>query len=217
MALPPAADARQQVFEQQLQQLLAWRERYYECIVPRAVHDAPGLGEWVHALRRQRKLGRLSEEQIARLDAAGFLWQVDTVTAKWYSNLHLARQYRELHGKPPPPDLRHPGGNARWEEAGRWLERQRDLYWRQKLLAVRVRLLKEVLGVKLVRPKGPTRRNLHPVIRRENAAFEQELARRREEEAAVQSAAHEPRAASAGVAAATGVTAAAAAADAAGQ
>lgn len=31
-------------------------------------------------------------------------------------------------------------------EAGRWLERQRDLYRRQKLLLLRVRLMKELLG-----------------------------------------------------------------------
>lgn len=31
-------------------------------------------------------------------------------------------------------------------EAGRWLARQRELYERQKLLRVRVRLLKEALG-----------------------------------------------------------------------
>ncbi len=31
-------------------------------------------------------------------------------------------------------------------EAGRWLARQRDLYDRQKLLRLRVRLLKEALG-----------------------------------------------------------------------
>lgn len=46
-----------------------------------------------------------------------------------------------------PLDLADPSGqHPDWVEAARWLERQRDLYRRQKLLLVRVRLIKEVLG-----------------------------------------------------------------------
>lgn len=56
----------------------------------------------------------------------------------------LPRQ--EVHGSGEiPPDYRNPT-EPDWVEAGRWLERQRELYRRQKLLLVRVRLIKEALG-----------------------------------------------------------------------
>lgn len=51
-----------------------------------------------------------------------------------------------MHGSGDiPPDLQDPS-HPDWVEAGRWLERQRDLYHRQKLLLLRVRLIKEALG-----------------------------------------------------------------------
>ena len=51
-----------------------------------------------------------------------------------------------MHGSGEiPPDYRNPT-EPDWVEAGRWLERQRELYRRQKLLLVRVRLIKEALG-----------------------------------------------------------------------
>lgn len=55
---------------------------------------------------------------------------------------------QEVHGSGEvPPDLSDLQGlHPDWVEASRWLERQRDLYRRQKLLLVRVRLIKEVLG-----------------------------------------------------------------------
>lgn len=58
------------------------------------VHDASDLGEWVHSMRAARKRGTLLPAQQAALDALGFAWGVDVVTAKWYHNLHAARHYK---------------------------------------------------------------------------------------------------------------------------
>ena len=108
---------------------------------------------------------------------------VDVVTAKWHANFHAARSFREAHGGAScnlntefPPD--YEGEDVDWIEAARWLERQRELYRKQKLTNVRVRLLKEVLGVRLHRKKGKNRRNIHPEIQRQNAEFKRELERR---------------------------------------
>lgn len=62
------------------------------------VHDAADLGEWVHRMRAARKRGTLPPAQQAALDALGFAWEVDVVTAKWYHNLHAARHYRVGQG-----------------------------------------------------------------------------------------------------------------------
>lgn len=58
------------------------------------VHDAADLGDWVHQMRAARKRGTLLPSQEAALDALGFAWEVDVVTAKWYHNLHAARHYK---------------------------------------------------------------------------------------------------------------------------
>ena len=59
----------------------------------------------------------------------------------------LAGRHRaqELHGT---ADIASDNcdGYPDWVEAARWLERNKELYRRQKLPNVRVRLLKEVLG-----------------------------------------------------------------------
>ena len=58
------------------------------------VHDAPELGEWVHHMRGLRRRGQLPPAAEQQLEALGFSWDLDVVTAKWYHNLHAARQYR---------------------------------------------------------------------------------------------------------------------------
>ena len=58
----------------------------------------------------------------------------------------LPARLQEVHGSGDiPPDFAD-AARPDWVEAARWLERQRDLYRRQKLLLVRVRLLKQLLG-----------------------------------------------------------------------
>lgn len=58
------------------------------------VHDAEGLGHWVHSMRQLRRRGQLSSAAVEQLDTLEFDWEVDVVTAKWYHNLHAARHYR---------------------------------------------------------------------------------------------------------------------------
>ena len=58
------------------------------------VHDAAELGEWVHRMRGLRRRGQLPPAAEQQLEALGFSWELDVVTAKWYHNLHAARQYR---------------------------------------------------------------------------------------------------------------------------
>jgi Helicase associated domain len=184
-ALDPAIDGPRSTqttpqFPDMVAQLTAWRAQYYDCNVPRNVHDAAPLGEWTYRQRRARSKGTLSPDAIATLDALGFEWTPDVVTAKWHANFHSARHYQEVHkaliepteAHPPlpPPDYVNPD-RPEWVEAGRWLERQHELYRRQKLSIKRVRLLKEVLGVKLSRPRGPLRRNVHEALQRQDREF----------------------------------------------
>ena len=74
---------------------------------------------------------------------------------------------QEVHGTGEiPADFADPA-YPDWVEAARWLERQRDLYRRQKLLLVRVRLMKEALGGhSALRPRVGGWRLLSPVCGR---------------------------------------------------
>ncbi len=75
---------------------------------------------------------------------------MNVLESKWFSNFHLVREYIECH---PGCDVDlemtiefdHPD-RSEWVEASRWLVRQKELYRKQKLTRMRVRLLKGVLG-----------------------------------------------------------------------
>lgn len=147
--------------------LKKWHSRYYCCIVPRFAN--PELSDWVSHQRKHRK--HLSEDLASELTKLSFEWHVDPMTAKWYSNFHSAREYYELHGSPPPPNLDYNASNPRWVEAGRWLIRQQELYRKQKLPLVRVRLLKSEVGVTLDRECSPPRRKRHQWLKSQDEAF----------------------------------------------
>ncbi|GAB4813798.1 hypothetical protein N2152v2_000844 [Parachlorella kessleri] len=180
-ALPP--ELQPATFEAMFAQLLEWKEMYYDCLVPRQAFDAGQLGDWVHRLRRLYKQERVPEALAARLDGIGFAWRVDNITAKWYHNLHVLRRYKALHGTAEIPEDYQDPAEPDFVEGARWLARQKDHYLRQKLLQRRVRLIKEALGISLERPYAPRRRNLHPVIRREDARFKHELQGRAQQQA----------------------------------
>ncbi len=68
---------------------------------------ADGLYAWVLQQRQLRKQGRLSESRRRRLDALGFVWDVQQYT--WRENMGLLRAFHEEHGH-----VRVPKG---WEPA----------------------------------------------------------------------------------------------------
>jgi hypothetical protein len=52
------------------------------------------LGEWVHRVRWLWRRGLLPPWAKEQLDAMGFEYSVDVITAKWFSNFHAARHYK---------------------------------------------------------------------------------------------------------------------------
>jgi hypothetical protein len=102
-------------------------------------------------------------------------WKVDVLTAKWHANFHATREFKGVHGGEkcdldsalPPAwgakkrekcaDEDETGSSravddsgevvrADWVEAARWLERQRELFMKEKLTDYRVWALKRILG-----------------------------------------------------------------------
>jgi hypothetical protein len=135
--------------EEMIQKLYEWSKSYGgKAVVPKSVHDGRQLGSW---LRRVRKLkGGMTPEDIERLNKAGMVWEMNVLESKWFSNFHLVREYIECHpgcdvDLEMTSEFDHPD-RSDWVEASRWLIRQKELYRKQKLTKMKVRLLKGVLG-----------------------------------------------------------------------
>ena len=155
---PPLGPCSQPQFDDMYLLLSTWRAKYRTTIVPGNAHDAPQLGAWAAAIRRQHRKGTLPSWAVTKLEELDMQWKVDVLDAKWHSNFHAAREFKEFHGgegcdldETLPPDYKVDGfegeeAKADWIEAARWLDRQRDLYAGEKLTDHRVWMLKKVLG-----------------------------------------------------------------------
>ena len=83
------------------------------------------LGNWVSEQRKARCAGRLTESQIADLDARGILWSASTRPRAWEDWFEDARAYHGRHGDlMVPPDYRTEDGRR----LGLWIYAQRDIY-----------------------------------------------------------------------------------------
>ena len=86
--------------------------------VPSAYPENSSLGSWLKHQRTYKKMGTLSAERIARLEALGVVWEVqDTVWDEQFAALQ-AFHAREGHGNVP---ARYPENSS----LGTWLSQQR--------------------------------------------------------------------------------------------
>ena len=98
--------------------------------VPQSYRTANGLGlgEWVQSQRMLRRgkqrFGKLTEEQIARLDSIGMIWE-NRAEAAWKRGLAAAKQYRQQNGNlQVPVDYKNKDGFA----LGGWIKHTRTRY-----------------------------------------------------------------------------------------
>ncbi|MDT0143228.1 helicase associated domain-containing protein [Microbacterium sp. PRC9] len=100
------------------------------------------LGVWVKARRTDRKWGRLSNDQIAALDAVpGWVW--DEQLARFMDSVALTRSYVEKHGVLPPSSYRDPDTDM---ALGQWIAARRRDYRRGQLGHEREAALASVPG-----------------------------------------------------------------------
>jgi len=103
--------------------LLAFKERFGHCNVATLWEVDASLARWVAAQRTRRTKGALSDEQVARLDGLGFMWNWQELKAqetwmKWYRELE---SYTSEHGNPQVPRTHANTKLASWV----WIQRQR--------------------------------------------------------------------------------------------
>src|ERR1035441_6367225 len=87
---------QQQRWEQHLTGLLAYKERFGHCKVPRLWPEDPHLGEWVYNQRKKHRHGRLQPEHFDRLDQIGFVWPEDPQLGEWVATQRRSRNRRQL-------------------------------------------------------------------------------------------------------------------------
>ncbi len=78
--------------------LTEYKSRYGDCSVnPKYVVNGIELGKWVNRQRSNRKLGRMSADQIEKIDSLGFDW--DPVTDDpWDARYQALSEYHSIHG-----------------------------------------------------------------------------------------------------------------------
>ena len=127
----------------------AWEERFAELVAYQTQHgnslvsigypENPALGLWVSKQRTAKRVGTLSTERIARLDALAFVW--DSHKAAWEKRFAELLAYQTQHG-----DCRVPQTYPDNPSLGTWLSNQRTLKKTGTLSPERINQL-EGLGV----------------------------------------------------------------------
>ncbi|KAG1671127.1 hypothetical protein FOA52_005379 [Chlamydomonas sp. UWO 241] len=98
----PDPSEQEAPFNEMCRQLSAWCAAYGTAHVPHRVFDAPLLGAWVRAVRREGRRGELEAWKREALNALGFEWAVTKGDAQWYARMHSLRHYRALTGTEAP-------------------------------------------------------------------------------------------------------------------
>jgi hypothetical protein len=112
-------DRRGDAWEQMFTELLDYSKTYGDCNVPAKWPENTCLGRWVSTQRDRKRIGRLSQARMRRLDEIGFAW----VVVDWFWERMFARlvEYRKVHGNSSVP--------AEWAEdpnLGSWVATQRQ-------------------------------------------------------------------------------------------
>ena len=126
-------------WEERVQDLIAFRERFGHCTVVSTDSEHPVLARWLINQRQLYSLGALPTDRVARLDALGIVW--DPRTALWEQRYLECCAFKERFGHCNVP-AKYPSNRA----LGSWFHQQRQRKKRGNLSADRVARL-EALGV----------------------------------------------------------------------
>jgi superfamily II DNA or RNA helicase/ferredoxin-thioredoxin reductase catalytic subunit len=103
------------------QKLIEYKNIYGNCNVPARWSKEPKLGRWVSGQRKTRKIGKLSEERIEKLNKIGFIWNPSqTFENIWEEMFETLIKYKNVYG--------HYNVPQKWTEnpkLGHWVSRQR--------------------------------------------------------------------------------------------
>ncbi len=124
-------------WDRMLQTLLKVKERQGHCDVPANYDPDPALGRWVAVQRHRRKGKRLTADQIAKLDKAGFIWSPGEKS--WDQSFNRLADFKARYGHCDVPAQcdTHPN-------LGSWVANQRHRKKTGKLSAARIKKLEQL-------------------------------------------------------------------------
>lgn len=122
-------------WDERLEDLKAYKRRFWHCDVPRDWVDDPSLALWVRNQRGHYKKWKngqksnMTEERVRNLEEIGFTWSIKKtpVRKQWEERVNELNSYRITHG-----DCNVPRRWKKDETLGRWVRQQRYDYdsWR---------------------------------------------------------------------------------------
>ncbi len=118
-------------------QLIEYTRKFGHCNVPRSYSNNPKLSAWVHGQRQYKRVGKLSKDQVKKLNQLGFLW--DPHESQWnqtYQQLILYKQQFGHCNVPTEYDVN--------PVLGRWVRKQRQKYKSNQINSERIKKLEEL-------------------------------------------------------------------------
>jgi hypothetical protein len=124
-------DMYEAAWTERYEELVKYKGKYGDCIVPRQYKEYPKLGEWVKNQKKEyrKKSRRMTESRIADLGALGFVWEGqrhfcrDVYEAAWTERYEELVLYKGKHGDCIVPRL-----YKEYPKLGEWVSTQRKLY-----------------------------------------------------------------------------------------
>lgn len=95
-------DVHQHIWEQNFEQLVAYKEKFGDCYVPQKLKGYETLCNWVSTQRKQytfKKNGKpssMTEERIKSLESIEFVWNVNEEI--WNQRYEELQQFKAYHG-----------------------------------------------------------------------------------------------------------------------
>ncbi|KAL7572636.1 hypothetical protein ACA910_010387 [Epithemia clementina (nom. ined.)] len=124
-------DPNQSAWNKRYDELVAYRERHGDCLVPWKYSENPPLGTWVmtqrvqYARMKEGKSSQITAERVALLDKIGFDWGPST--SAWNQRYDELVAYCQRHG-----NCLVPRNYAENPQLGSWVRNQRNNYRNMK-------------------------------------------------------------------------------------
>ncbi|MFJ1254363.1 Helicase associated domain protein [Cupriavidus sp. CuC1] len=148
-ALPAAGKGQSKAWEKGFDFLSSWHAINNNCDVPPdykwpdTAVGGFGIGQWVIKQRKKKRSGKLSAEQIQRLEALGFV--LNKPSAEWEKAFAYAADRASVHGHcNVPVHFAWQKGNDEPFPLGKWLSTQRQAKRASKLSVDRERRLDSI-------------------------------------------------------------------------
>eukprot|EP00438_Fugacium_kawagutii_P017890 Skav201907 [mRNA] locus=scaffold3992:66369:67490:+ [translate_table: standard] len=134
-------DPYREQWENGYEELQKYKAEHGDVSVPQSYQTASGfnLGTWVTKQRALKKLDRLTEDQIERLDELGFVWNPHR--EQWENGYEELQKYKAEHGDVWVPQSYQ---TANGSNLGTWVTKQRTLKKLDKLTQDQIERLDEL-------------------------------------------------------------------------